>query len=919
MRRFGLTAFVVFAAVAFAVPGTTAAASASPAAQAGADPLAQQATQQAELPDPGAAASDEFGFSVAVAGDTALIGAPFGGPNGYGAAYVYTRSGTTWIKQAELSATDEMYDDEFGISVALSPDGDTALVGAPGMTVGTQTGAGVVYVYTRSGTSWSGPDELSDPDPTVTPGFGDSLAFDGGTALIGVRGKWTDPPIDQDFYAGAVYVYSDSGGGWSEQTELPGLPAIANNGCTADSVALSGDTALAGDPGVQVDDLAQEGAAYVYSGAGTSWSGPAELSDPGAAGNDRFGYSVAVDEDTALIGAPGEAIDGMGGAGAVFIYNGAGTSWSQQTEMKDPDPAISDGFGCTVALSGDTALVGAPNKTVNGVVGVVYVYARSGTSWSQQAELNPPDASGDAIGDSTALSGLTALIGAYGESVGGQSNAGVAYVEVLPSSDDTLSNLTVSAGSLSPSFNPDTLSYNDSVANNVNDITVIPTTNDPNATCVLKEGDSPVTNPIALNVGDNAIDVVVTAQDGITSQTYALTVTRAKSSDDRLTSLTVSAGTLTPEFAPDTLNYSDEVANDVSHITVSGTFEDSNANGQIEVGGNPVSNPIPLQVGANVIALVVTAQDGITTQTYVVTVTRAKSSDDTLKSLAVSDGELSPSFSPDTLAYSDRVAHSVSSISVTATTNDADASYALEVGGEWDTNSITLSEDETVIDIVVTAQDGTTSQTYSVTVGRLSNDDTLQELTVSAGELSPVFAADILDYADEVSNKVTSITVTATPHDENATCALEADGEPVINPFFLVVGANVIDVVVTAQDGITSQTYAVTVTRAPLVPKLTLKLSGLIRGALTLGKRLTAKGKATPASLAGGKVKLTVQRKQGGTWRKVRSLTATIGAKGTFSATYQPAQKGTYRIQATIAETAAHVAAETRWLTFKVK
>ena len=160
--------------------------------------------------------------------------------------------------------------------------------------------------------------------------------------------------------------------------------------------------------------------------------------------------------------------------------------------------------------------------------------------------------------------------------------------------------------------------------------------------------------------------------------------------------------------------------------------------------------------------------------------------------------------------------------------------------------------------------------------------------------------------------------VTATPHDENASCAMEADGEPVINPFFLIVGDNVIDVVVTAEDGITSQTYSVTVTRAPLSPKLTLKLSGLTRGALKLGKRLTARGKVTPASLAGGKVKLTVQRKQVGTWRKVKGLACTIGANGTFGATYKPAQKGGYRIQARIAATATHAAAATRWLAFKV-
>ena len=102
-------------------------------------------------------------------------------------------------------------------------------------------------------------------------------------------------------------------------------------------------------------------------------------------------------------------------------------------------------------------------------------------------------------------------------------------------------------------------------------------------------------------------------------------------------------------------------------------------------------------------------------------------------------------------------------------------------------------------------------------------------------------------------------------------------------------------------------------------PQLTLKLSGLTSGALKLGKHLTAKGSVTPTSLAGTKVTLTVQRKQGGKWRKVKSLACTIGAKGAYSDTYKPAKKGRYRVRATIAKTATHTAARTKWRTFKVE
>jgi len=148
-------------------------------------------------------------------------------------------------------------------------------------------------------------------------------------------------------------------------------------------------------------------------------------------------------------------------------------------------------------------------------------------------------------------------------------------------------------------------------------------------------------------------------------------------------------------------------------------------------------------------------------------------------------------------------------------------------------------------------------------------------------------------------------------------------GATVGNPIALSVGANTIDVVVTAQDGSTSETYVVTVSRAAaalITPtQLTLKLSGLAKGALKLGKRLTATGTVTPTSLAGGKVTLTVERKQHGKWLKVTSLARTIGAGGAYSWIYKPAKKGSYRTEATIAKTATQTAAATTWRTFTVK
>ena len=326
--------------------------------------------------------------------------------------------------------------------------------------------------------------------------------------------------------------------------------------------------------------------------------------------------------------------------------------------------------------------------------------------------------------------------------------------------------------------------------------------------------------------------------------------------------------------------------------------------------------------GATSGAITVTTPAGTATSAASFTVT-ALSGDDSLSALAVSAGSLSPAFASATLSYTDSVANSVTSVSVTATPTNSKASYALEVGGAPVTNPIALSVGANPIDIVVSAQDGA-QQTYSLTVNRaaaLSGDDSLSALAVSAGSLSPAFASATLSYTDSVANSVTSVSVTATPTNSKASYALEVGGAPVTNPIALSVGANPIDIVVSAQDG-AQQTYSLTVNRAaaPIqTPALTLELSGLKSGTLQLGKRLTVKGTVTPTSLAGGTVTFTVQRKHDGKWLLITSRVRTIGSGGAYGWTYKPAQRGSYRIKATIAKTVMRTATTTKWLTFKVK
>ena len=307
------------------------------------------------------------------------------------------------------------------------------------------------------------------------------------------------------------------------------------------------------------------------------------------------------------------------------------------------------------------------------------------------------------------------------------------------SSDATLSALSVSDGSndvpLTPAFAADTAGYTASVPNSVGSVTVTPTVNDPNATVTVAGSivtSGTASSAIALTAGvAETIDVVVTAQNK-TSKTYTVTVTRQKSSDSTLKALTVSDGTndvpLTPDFAPDTAGYTASVDNSVGSVTVTPTVSDENAT--VTVAGSAVtsgtaSSAIALTAGAaEIIDVVVTAQND-TTKTYTVAVTREKSSDATLSALTVSDGTndvpLTPDFAPDDADYTAGVPNSVSSVTVTPTVNDPNATVtvggaAVASGSPSSAIALTAGAAE-IIDILVTAQNGITNS-YTVTVAR---------------------------------------------------------------------------------------------------------------------------------------------------------------------------------------------------------
>ena len=228
---------------------------------------------------------------------------------------------------------------------------------------------------------------------------------------------------------------------------------------------------------------------------------------------------------------------------------------------------------------------------------------------------------------------------------------------------------------------------------------------------------------ISLSVGSNTITTLVTAQNGTTTKTYTITVTRAPSTVATLSGLVPSSGTLNPTFAAATISYTASVTNSTTSITVTPTVTDPTST--IKVNGTPVtsgtaSGSISLPVGSNSITTVVTAQDGVTTKTYTVTVTRAPSEISTLFALVVSNGTLSPSFSPGTLGYTSNASSTTTSVTVTPTVTDPTSTVKVNgttVASGSASAAISLGASSiNTITVLVSAQNGINTSTYSVVV-----------------------------------------------------------------------------------------------------------------------------------------------------------------------------------------------------------
>jgi hypothetical protein len=436
----------------------------------------------------GRVAGDYFGNSVAISGDTVIIGAggqdyDAGGANpvsSAGAAYVFTRTLGVWSQEQKLVGTGtngRVANDLFGNSVAISGDA-VIIIGAWGQSYDASGAnpvsfAGAAYVYSRVTIAWSQDQKITDTilpasrTDLISAGFGSTIAIseDGLTMVVGAPYDDTDSGGANTIPdAGAAFVYIKSGGVWVLQQKLVGTGT--NYRVAGDffgtSVAISGDTVIIGAFGQDYDAgganlVTNAGAAYVFTRSLGVWSQEQKLVGTGTNGrvaSDLFGTSVAISGDTVIMGAYGQDYDAGAGAanfitnaGAAYVFTRSLGVWSQEQKLVGTGTngrVANDYFGNSVAISGDTVVIGAYTQSYDAgganlvsSAGAAYVFTRSLGVWSPEQKLVGTGTNGrvanDYFGIRVAISGNTIIIGAYGQAYDASganpiSNAGAAYV-----------------------------------------------------------------------------------------------------------------------------------------------------------------------------------------------------------------------------------------------------------------------------------------------------------------------------------------------------------------------------------------------------------------------------------------------------------------------------------------------------------
>ena len=351
--------------------------------------------------NPSDASSGEFyGTAAALSGARAVIGA-FGDNSHQGSAYVLKKIGTTWQEMQKIVADDGLAGDEFGYDAAMTPG--LIAVTAWNATVGSNTAQGAVYLYETQSGSWTQSQKLLADDGSFFDNFGQSVAIDGTTVLVGANGA----TIGNQGAQGAAYVFVNAGAGWVQQQKV-----FADDGDTVDnfgfSTAIRGSTLFVGAHQAMVNGHANQGAVYFFTEAGNVWTQTQKVSSSDGGTNDAFGSSMSFDGTTLVVGATG-----TDGTGAAYVFENDGGTWTQVQKLTADDGANGDNFGDAVSLHGNDILVAADVATVDGITsrGAGYLFTRVGGTWQQTHKFVASDGGVDNFyGAASAFDGETAIL-----------------------------------------------------------------------------------------------------------------------------------------------------------------------------------------------------------------------------------------------------------------------------------------------------------------------------------------------------------------------------------------------------------------------------------------------------------------------------------------------------------------------------
>jgi hypothetical protein len=358
---------------------------------------------------------DQFGVSTAISGGTVVVGAVAHDTDGtadQGAAYVFVRSGSDWIQQQKLTASDGAGRDGFGAAVATS--GDTIVVGA----WGDDNFRGSAYVFVRTNGVWVEQQKLVASDGALGDRFGFSLAMSPDTIVIGAFADDDDGVAP--FFRGSAYVFDRTDLGWIERQKL-----TASDGVGGDffgrSVAIDNDTIVIG---AEFDDLNapfdDRGSAYVFVRIDGTWWEQQKLTASDGASQDQFGASVAVSGNTIVVGAESDDLGANANQGSAYVFTRSGNVWAQQQKLTAIDGSPNDKFGFSVAIRGDAIAIGTDVDDVGTNIdqGSLYLFVRNDGVWVEHMKLVADDgAAGDRFGYSVAIDSMGIVTGAWGDDI----------------------------------------------------------------------------------------------------------------------------------------------------------------------------------------------------------------------------------------------------------------------------------------------------------------------------------------------------------------------------------------------------------------------------------------------------------------------------------------------------------------------